>query len=138
MLKTPIIHPELLEALGRCGHKGRILIADSNYAYASNLNPHAKVIYLNLCRDMIPADVVLKKVLECINAEAAVMMQWPEDFDNTIAQTYREILGEDVPIELAERYAFYDLAKSCDTQLVIATGESRRFANLLLTVGVVK
>jgi L-fucose mutarotase len=33
---------------------------------------------------------------------------------------------------------FYQEAKSPDTALVIATGEQRRFANLLLTIGVVK
>jgi len=37
-----------------------------------------------------------------------------------------------------ERYAFYDAACSPLTSLVIATAETRRFANLLLTIGVVK
>jgi L-fucose mutarotase len=37
-----------------------------------------------------------------------------------------------------ERWAFYDKIRDPNTTLVIATGEQRRFANLLLTVGVVK
>ncbi|RAD07556.1 RbsD or FucU transport, partial [Burkholderia multivorans] len=36
-----------------------------------------------------------------------------------------------------ERFAFYDLARSRDLGLVIATGDQRQYANLLLTVGVV-
>jgi L-fucose mutarotase/ribose pyranase (RbsD/FucU family) len=30
MLKTPVLHPEILYALGSAGHLGRILISDGN------------------------------------------------------------------------------------------------------------
>ena len=36
-----------------------------------------------------------------------------------------------------ERFAFYDEAKKEDCCLVIATGEQRIYANILLTIGVV-
>lgn len=138
MLKTPIIHPGLLAALGKCGHKCQILIADSNYAYSSNVNNNAEIVYLNLAPGLIDAQNVLKKVLECINVESATMMQAPVDFDNVTERSYREILGKEIPIDFLERYAFYDKVKSDATSLVIATGETRRFANIILTVGVVK
>ena len=138
MLKTPIIHPGLLAALGKCGHKGQILIADSNYAYSSNVNNNAEIVYLNLAPGLIDAQNVLKKVLECINVESATMMLAPVDFDNVTERSYREILGKEIPIDFLERYAFYDKVKSDATSLVIATGETRRFANIILTVGVVK
>jgi L-fucose mutarotase len=35
-----------------------------------------------------------------------------------------------------ERFAFYDLAKATDTVVVVATGDQRQWANLLLTIGV--
>jgi len=38
-------------------------------------------------------------------------------------------------VEYVTREAFYALAKSSDTLLVVASGETRRFANILLTVG---
>jgi L-fucose mutarotase len=41
-------------------------------------------------------------------------------------------------VKRLERFAFYDAVCSPWTSLVIATGESRRFANLLLTIGVVR
>jgi L-fucose mutarotase len=50
---------------------------------------------------------------------------------------YRTLLEESVPLKKLDRFAFYDLAKSSDTALVIAAGESRTYACLLLTVGVV-
>ena len=66
------------------------------------------------------------------------MMQAPADFENEAEKSYREILGTDIPIDFLERYAFYDKVKTEATSLVIATGETRRFANIILTVGVVK
>jgi L-fucose mutarotase len=36
-----------------------------------------------------------------------------------------------------ERFAFYEMARQSDVSLVIATGEQRVYANLLLVIGVV-
>ena len=36
-----------------------------------------------------------------------------------------------------ERFAFYETARGTDVALVIATGEQRIYANILLTIGVV-
>ncbi|HIV14680.1 MAG TPA: RbsD/FucU transporter [Candidatus Avisuccinivibrio pullicola] len=138
MLKTPIIHPELLSELGKCGHKAQILIADSNYAFKANVGPEATVVYLNLAPGLLNADVILEKLLSVINVESALMMEAPADFDNTAAAAYAALLGPDVPLTFTGRWDFYDKVKSPATTLVIASGEGRRFANLLLTVGVVK
>ena len=35
MLKSHLLHPEILEALGRAGHSSKILIADGNYPFAT-------------------------------------------------------------------------------------------------------
>lgn len=35
MLKSCLLHPEILEALGRAGHSSKILIADGNYRGAA-------------------------------------------------------------------------------------------------------
>jgi hypothetical protein len=51
---------------------------------------------------------------------------------------YRETLGADVAWSEMERWAFYEKIASPRTTLMIATGEQRRFANLLLEIGVVK
>ncbi len=48
MLKSCLLHPEILEALGRAGHSSKILIADGNYPFATQLGPNARLVSLNL------------------------------------------------------------------------------------------
>lgn len=135
MIKTEIIHPDLLQALAQCGHKANILIADANYSFLTNSSPRARIIYLNFYPGLISSVVILQKMLGYINIEKAVLMSCPDDFDNTIAREYRTLLAESTAVEYVTREAFYALAKSSDTLLVVASGETRRFANILLTVG---
>lgn len=135
MIKTEIIHPDLLQALAQCGHKANILIADANYSFLTNSSPRARIIYLNFSPGLISSVVILQKMLGYINIEKAVLMSCPNDFDNTIAREYRTLLAESTAVEYVTREAFYALAKSSDTLLVVASGETRRFANILLTVG---
>ncbi|PQH16435.1 RbsD/FucU family protein [Raoultella ornithinolytica] len=135
MIKTEIIHPDLLQALAQCGHKANILIADANYSFLTNSSPRARIIYLNFSPGLISSVVILQKMLGYINIEKAVLMSCPDDFDNTIASEYRTLLAESTAVEYVTREAFYALAKSSDTLLVVASGETRRFANILLTVG---
>ncbi len=135
MIKSDIIHPELIGILAKCGHKAQILIADANYSFVTNSNPQAKIIYLNFTKGLISSTDILHGVKQLINIEKATMMQWPEDFENTIKPDYAHLLGSDTPIELTNREDFYATVKSPDTLLVIASGETRRFANILLTVG---
>lgn len=135
MIKTEIIHPDLLQALAQCGHKANILIADANYSFLTNSSPRARIIYLNFSPGLISSVVILQKMLGYINIEKAVLMSCPDDFDNTITREYRTLLAESTAVEYVTREAFYALAKSSDTLLVVASGETRRFANILLTVG---
>ena len=135
MIKTEIIHPDLLQALAQCGHKANILIADANYSFLTNSSPRARIIYLNFSPGLISSVVILQKMLGYINIEKAVLMSCPDDFDNTLAREYRTLLAESTAVEYVTREAFYALAKSSDTLLVVASGETRRFANILLTVG---
>ena len=61
--------------------------------------------------------------------------------DPPIWNDYRRILQEaGTPLELGriERFKFYEAAGTPDVCLTIATAEQRIYANLLLTVGVVK
>ena len=54
---------------------------------------------------------------------------------------FRQILHDgkvDVELSKIERFKFYDAAGSPEVCLTIATGEQRIYANLLLTIGVVK
>ncbi|MBS0973020.1 RbsD/FucU family protein [Serratia rubidaea] len=134
MIKSALIHPQLLGALAACGHKSQLLIADANYAVTTNARKDATVVYLNLSPGMIPAPLVLEKVLTCINVEHAALMTTPADYPHAPADEYRRLLPDGCPVAYLEREQFYAEVKSERTALIIATGEQRRFANLLLTV----
>lgn len=134
MIKSAITHPPLLAALAQCGHKTQVLIADGNYACVTHAPKDATVVYLNLAPGTLAAPPILEKLLACINVESAALMACPPDFTNTIEAEYRQLLPAQCPVEHLPREAFYAAVKSDRTLLVIASGEQRRFANLLLTV----
>ena len=138
MLKTSVIHPTILEALGRSGHFSQIVIADGNFPFGAMQGPNATTVFLNFRPGMLNALEVLDGVLEMVNIQSATVMQPPSDFEPEIHQLYRDKLGTEIEWSEMERWPFYDAIRSPQTTLLIATGEQRRFANLLLTVGVVK
>ena len=95
-------------------------------------------MFLNLAPGTVGALEVLDAVLSAIPVQEATTMTPPDDFHPDIHDEYKAMLGENVQWTEMERWSYYDKIKSPDTTLAIATGEQRRFANLLLTVGVVK
>jgi L-fucose mutarotase len=138
MLKSKLIHPEILQALGGSGHFSQVLIADGNYPILSGTNPATKRVFLNLAPGTVGALEVLEVILSAIPVQEATTMISPDDFHPDIHDEYKKALGDEVQWREMERWAYYDKIKSPNTTLAIATGEQRRFANLLLTIGVVK
>jgi L-fucose mutarotase len=137
MLKSKLTHPEILAALGRAGHGAQVLIADGNYPFATGANPSAPCVYLNLTRGSAPVDEVLAVLAEAIIVEAAHVMMPSEGPEPPIFGDFRRLLPAGMPLQYLERFAFYDAARGRDVALVIATGEQRIYANILLTIGVV-
>jgi L-fucose mutarotase len=136
MMKYRLLHPQLLGALGRAGHGSRILIADSNYPPVTGAPPAAERVFLNLAPGLISATDVLKVLLDTIPVEAAYAMLMDDQQEAPIVAEFRALLPEGVEFQVFERFAYYAQVKSPDTILVIATGEQRLYANLLLVVGV--
>jgi L-fucose mutarotase len=137
MLKYQLLHPEMLAALGGAGHGAKVLIADGNYPFSTRAAPHAKRVYLNLAPGMLNVTDVLRVVAAAIPVESAAVMVPESGEEPPIHQEFRRILPSDVPIKTLGRFDFYDAARDPDTALVIATGEQRIYANILLTIGVV-
>ncbi|MBO3734461.1 RbsD/FucU family protein [Glycomyces niveus] len=135
MLTYGLIHPPLLAALAAAGHGSRILIADGHYPCSTHANPAAARIHLNLRPGLLDGDQVLDALLDAVPIEHAVVMD-SEGAPVPAHDGYRAALGPHVPVEAVERFAFYDLAKTADTAVVIATGDQRQYSNLLLTIGV--
>ncbi len=138
MLKTKLLHPEILWVLGQCGHFSRVLIADGNYPFATMTLPTTRKIYLNLTPGIPTVSDVLEALVSTVPIQSAMVVAPPDDSFREIHREYARILPPDTPVEEKERFAFYNEVKSTDTALVIATADIRRFANLLITIGVVR
>lgn len=133
MLTGKLIHPEIMRVLSLCGHGDKILIADGNYPLASKTGESEKV-YLGLTPGLPTVTDVLEALLGAGNVEKMEVMQpeggsTPEIFDE-----FKKLLPE-VPMEKLGRWEFYDACCEKCVRLSISTGESRTFANVLLTVG---
>jgi len=138
MLKIKLLHPDILMALGSNGHGAKVLIADGNFPFTTLAPETAKKVFLNFAPDMLSVINILKVLAAYVPIESASVMVPPDESDQAIHSEFAEILGPEVVQKKLKRFDFYEEAKSLDTCLVIATGETRRFANILLTIGVCK
>jgi L-fucose mutarotase len=136
MLTGKLLHPEILEALAGSGHGGKVLIADGNYPFSTRANPGAKRAYLNFAPGKLNAVEILEVLVNVIPIESANVMMPESGEEPSIFAEFRRLLPG-LELQTSNRWAFYDLARDPDTCLVIATGEQRIYANILLTIGVV-
>ena len=134
MLKTQLIHPELMGLLAHCGHGDKILIADGNYPLATETGDAAKV-YLGLCPGLPTVTQVLDAVMSVVRIERVESMSPCDGRTPEIFADYRERFG-DMPIEELSRYDFYAAGADPKVRIAISTGEKRFYADLILTIGV--
>lgn len=147
MLKGQLLHPQILQALARAGHGAKVLISDGNYPHWPKRGPNAEVVFLNLSPGKMTCTEVLSALLSAIPVEKAEVMDYARSGPNALSQDppiwneFRQILhdaGADLDLEKIERFRFYDVAGEKEVCLTVATGDQRIYANLLLTIGVVK
>lgn len=138
MLRGTLIHPEILAALGRAGHGSKILIADGNYPFSTAAGPNARIVFLNLSPGLVHVTDVLRVLVTAVPIEAAGVMMPQDGPRPPIFAEFEQILPAGVVLDPLERFAFYQAARDENLALLIATGEERVYANILLTIGVVK
>lgn len=136
MLKTRLLHPGILEALGEAGHGAQVLIADGNYPLLTRSSGAAHRVYLNLAPGLVTVTDVLTVLVDAIPVEAAHVMIPDSGEEPAIYSEFRELLP-DTPLQPLKRLQFYGAARGPDLALAISTGDQRIYANLLLTIGVV-
>lgn len=139
MLKNidPLLTGDLLAILRDMGHGDEIVLTDANF-------PAAALARRLVRLPGIGADRVAEAVLsvmpldDFVDAPAAAMSS-PEgrppiydDFDRVLSDAE----GGPVTMEEIDRFAFYDRAKTA--YAVVATGERRLYANLILKKGVLR
>jgi len=144
MLKTDLIHPDILAALASAGHHSKVLIADGNYPVATKLGPNAEIVHLNFMPGLLSCNQVLEGLLTAIAVEEINTMQYVTEGEYGLTEDppvwgdYRKTIknaGLDLDLKPIEKWAFYDEVMSDDHVLTIQTGEKMGWANLILTLG---
>jgi L-fucose mutarotase len=145
MLKSKLLHPDILAAIARAGHHGKILIADGNYPASSTLGPNATLVSLQLMPGLPTVTQVLEAVLSAVPIEAAHTMDYERSGPYALSEDppvwpqFRQTIkaaGLAVELEPIEKWAFYKAVSTPDHVLTIQTADQQRFANLLLSIGV--
>ncbi|HVY71833.1 MAG TPA: RbsD/FucU family protein [Verrucomicrobiae bacterium] len=144
MLKTSLIHPEILRVLARAGHHSKILIADGNYPASTKRGPHAELICLNLAPGVVTVAQVLRALLDAAPIDHVNTMGIPADDpyaqkgEPPVWNEFREVLasqGAKLKLEPILKWDFYKAVESPDHVLTIQTADQALWANVLLTMG---
>lgn len=136
MLKGSLIHPMIMSALSLCGHGDKVLIADGNYPLASK-SGHAETVYLGLTPGRPTVTDVLEAIQSVINIEKAEVMAPEEKIEPEIFDKFAKML-HGMELDKLRRSEFYEACCQPHVRLAVSTGESRTFANILITVGITK
>jgi L-fucose mutarotase len=145
MLNHGLVHPKILEVLGRAGHHAKILIADGNYPASTTLGPNAEQVSLNLAPGIVTCTQVLEALLTAATFEAAFTMDYEKtgpyklEEDPPVWEQYRKAFKKakvDLKLQPVEKWEFYKAVATPDHVLTIQTADQHRFANLLLVMGV--
>jgi len=132
-----IIHPLVLDSLARVGHKGQILVTDALYSTSTATGPRARVVHLALTAGAPTVTEVVRSLAGAVAIEELIRME-PESGrrDLEVHSEVETLLPtEDTPRLWVPRADFYARARGGDVALCLATGDTRKFANVLLTVG---
>lgn len=144
MLKTTLLHPDILHAVSRCGHHAKILIADGNYPASSKKGPNAVVVPLQLMPGIPTVAQVFSALLTAIPIDLVNTMgidptdSYASAGDPPVWSEFRSILTEtssEITLEPIIKWDFYKAVESSDHVLTIQTADQALWANLLLTVG---
>lgn len=145
MLRSQLIHPTISRILAEAGHHATILIADGNYPASSKRGPRSEVVSLNLMPGLVTCNQVLEAILSAIPVEAIQTMMTETSGPYALAgdppvwEEYRETIRKakiDVALQPIEKWEFYRQVATDDHVLTVQTGDTQRYANILLSVGV--
>ncbi len=137
MLRSKLLHPGIVEALGRAGHGSVILISDGNFPHGTAPNACAPVVYLNLSPGRASVTDVLEAIVPSIPIESVRLMDNGSPEAPEAHEPIRALLPASAPVTLIDRTSFYEATKSSDVALVVATADTRLYACVLVTIGVI-
>lgn len=140
MLKgiSPLLSPELLAALATMGHGDEIILADAHFP-GDSLNDYVIRADGLKIPDLLEAILPLFELDAYVPAPLTMMAAVNGDtLDPQVESTYRVAIEKHVPsaheIERIDRFTFYERAK--DAFVIVMTGETAKYGNILLKKGV--
>ena len=136
MINTEIIHPEILKTLAAAGHGSTVLIADGNYPMSTGGYSDAPRVYLNFAPGLLSVTDVLGPIVNTVPIESVTAIAPDDGSEPSIFKDYRELLPSGMKINKVKRFEFYDAVNQPTLALMVATGEKRTYACILLTIGV--
>lgn len=136
MLKSKLIHPEILSALSKCGHGDTVLLVDGNYPLDSESNENAEKVYLGLEAGVPTVPYVLSLLKKTVNIESMEIMSPNENEEEPeIFEDIRETIPA-LELKKIDRFKFYEKALNKNNlKLAISTGDYRDYGCLILTIG---
>ena len=140
MLKgiSPLFSPELLATIYRMGHGDEIILADAHFP-GESLGPMVVRADGLAIPPLLEAILPLFELDSYDDAPAMMMDVVPGDTpDPAVEADYRAVIDTLQPgtpaIHKIERFAFYERAKTAFA--IVMTGDTRKYANLILKKGV--
>lgn len=132
-----ILSPELMKTLMEMGHGDELVIGDGNFpGYSLCKN----VICCNATMIMPLLEAILEFFPTDYRREAAVLFEIPAELQNeiTVNKDYEKAIlkaDKNAKFVVANREEFYERASKAFA--VVITGDTTRFANLIIRKGVV-
>ena len=135
---SPVISPELLDALYRMGHGDEIVLADAHFpgeSFNANVIRADGLKIATLLEGLCP----LFALDEYVDNPLAMMAAVPGDeLDPAVEKRFLSAIRKTWPStkdsERVERFAFYERTKKA--YAVVMTGETAKYGNLILKKGV--
>jgi L-fucose mutarotase len=70
--------------------------------------------------------------------ESVSVMQPDDGSTPEVFARYRDLLGDQLPLQPVPRLDFYATCREPDLAVCVATGDDRLYANVLLTIGYIR
>ena len=135
---SPLISPDLLRMLSLMGHGDEIVLADAHFP-SESLGPtclRADGLKIN---DLLDAILPLFALDDFVDKPISMMSPVKGDKTNpNVENNYLEIINkhssQGIIIDKLERFDFYSKSKSAFA--IVATGDTEKYANIILKKGV--
>lgn len=135
MINGALLHPEVLAALARSGHTGKVMIADGQFPISTGMPAAVPRVFLNYAPNLLTVPQVLAPMIAAVPIESVAATINDDGSLPAIWEDYRAVLPTSLPISGVRASEFGPLLRDPALALVIATADLRSNACVVLTLG---